>query len=81
MMKSLKIGTSARSKHFWIFWQENNFILGLFRIPDAEAKKPDDWDETAPEKIPDESAKKPDDWIEEETEYVPDEKAVKPEDW
>lgn len=53
----------------------------ILRIPDSNAKKPEDWDEDAPEKIEDVNALKPNDWLEDEAEFVPDEKAQKPTDW
>jgi calnexin len=31
----------------------------MFRIPDPNAKKPDDWDENEPPEIPDPDDKKP----------------------
>ncbi|RKF78734.1 Calnexin-like protein [Golovinomyces cichoracearum] len=51
------------------------------RIPDPDAKKPDDWDEDAPYEIVDESATKPEDWLEDEPLNIPDPQAEKPEDW
>ncbi|KAG5455471.1 MAG: Calreticulin family-domain-containing protein, partial [Olpidium bornovanus] len=51
------------------------------KIPDPDAKKPDDWDEDEPFEILDVDAKKPDDWYEDETETIPDPDAVKPHDW
>lgn len=51
------------------------------RIPDPEAKKPEDWDEEAPFEIVDEEATKPEDWLEDEPLVVPDPEAQKPEDW
>jgi hypothetical protein len=51
------------------------------KIADPEAKKPDDWNEDAPEYIPDEDAKKPEDWNDNEPEQIADPDATKPEDW
>ena len=51
------------------------------RIPDPDAEKPEDWDETEPEMIADESATIPDGWLEEEEELVPDPDAEKQADW
>lgn len=51
------------------------------RIPDPEAKKPEDWDEDAPYEIVDEDAKKPDDWLDNEPTVIPDPEAQKPDDW
>ncbi|KAI6717102.1 hypothetical protein PZA11_001659 [Diplocarpon coronariae] len=51
------------------------------RIPDPEAKKPDDHDEDAPFEIVDEDATKPEDWLDNEPLTIPDPEAVKPEDW
>ena len=51
------------------------------RIPDPDAEKPEDWDESEPEMIPDEDAAMPDGWLEEEDELVPDPDADKPADW
>lgn len=51
------------------------------KIPDAEATKPDDWDEDAPEEIPDEDAKMPEGWLEDEELQVRDPAATKPDEW
>ncbi|TWU74466.1 hypothetical protein ED733_004875 [Metarhizium rileyi] len=51
------------------------------RIPDPEAKKPEEWDEDAPFEIVDEEATIPEDWLEKEPITVPDPEAQKPEDW
>jgi len=51
------------------------------RIPDPEAKKPEDWDEDAPFEIVDEEATKPEDWLENEPLSIPDPDSQKPEDW
>ncbi|KAJ3216565.1 hypothetical protein HK099_005822 [Clydaea vesicula] len=51
------------------------------KIPDENAKKPDDWDEDAPMEIPDEDATKPSDWLDNEPSSIPDPDAEKPEDW
>jgi len=59
----------------WIASQTQN------RIPDPEAVKPDDWDESEPEEIPDPEAVKPDDWLDHEPKFIPDPNASKPEDW
>ena len=53
----------------------------MCRIPDPDARKPDDWDEEAPEYIVDEDATMPTGWLEDEEELVPDPDADKPEDW
>ncbi|CAL1545287.1 unnamed protein product [Lymnaea stagnalis] len=50
-------------------------------IPDADAKKPDDWDESEPATIIDEDAVRPDGWLEDEEVYTPDPTAIKPGDW
>jgi hypothetical protein len=42
------------------------------KIPDPEATKPEDWDETAPRQIPDLAAEKPDGWLDDEPDMVPD---------
>ena len=42
------------------------------RIPDADAKKPDDWDEDAPYEILDEEAQKPEGWLDDEPLSTPD---------
>merc|ERR1712198_476438 len=51
------------------------------KIPDPEATKPDDWDESAPKQILDEDAVKPSDWLDEEPDMIPDPEAEKPDDW
>ncbi|KAL1130021.1 hypothetical protein AAG570_012964 [Ranatra chinensis] len=51
------------------------------KIMSTTAVKPDDWDESAPEKIPDLSVKMPDGWLENEPTHVPDPLAEKPSDW
>ncbi|EZF33950.1 hypothetical protein H101_02494 [Trichophyton interdigitale H6] len=51
------------------------------KIPDPEAKKPEDWDEDAPFEIVDTEATKPADWLDDEPTTIPDPEAVKPEDW
>jgi len=50
-------------------------------IVDVNAKKPDDWDETAPEFIVDLDAVKPEGWLDDEPEMIHDPKAIKPDDW
>lgn len=52
-------------------------FLPAKKIPDPEAKKPDDWDER--EKIDDPEDKKPEDW--DKAEHIPDPDAKKPDDW
>ncbi|RUS71970.1 hypothetical protein EGW08_020263 [Elysia chlorotica] len=47
------------------------------KIPDPEAKKPDDWDER--EQIDDPEDSKPEDW--DKPEHIPDPEAKKPDDW
>eukprot|EP01113_Clastostelium_recurvatum_P043801 TRINITY_DN7304_c0_g1_i1.p1 TRINITY_DN7304_c0_g1~~TRINITY_DN7304_c0_g1_i1.p1 ORF type:complete len:547 (+),score=177.20 TRINITY_DN7304_c0_g1_i1:44-1642(+) len=51
------------------------------RIPDVDATKPDDWDESEPTTIPDASATKPSDWNEDEPEFIPDPENARPEGW
>ncbi len=51
------------------------------QIPDPNAVKPADWDETVPEFIDDPSVRKPSDWDEAAPEYVQDPNAVRPADW
>ncbi|KAJ9062735.1 hypothetical protein DSO57_1007646 [Entomophthora muscae] len=55
--------------------------VDVARIPDPEATKPEDWDESQPRQIPDETAVKPEDWLDNEPLEIPDPKSVKPEDW
>jgi len=50
-------------------------------IDDADAKKPEDWDESQLKEILDEDATKPEDWLEEEEPLIPDINAEKPQDW
>jgi calnexin len=51
-------------------------------MPDPDAVKPDDWDETEPEYIPDpEKIDPPAGWLPNEPKYVPDPNAVKSDDW
>ena len=47
-------------------------INAMFRIPDPEASKPDDWDEDAPREILDEEAEKPEGWLDDEPEEIDD---------
>ncbi|KAI8773779.1 calreticulin-like [Biomphalaria glabrata] len=47
------------------------------KIPDPDAKKPEDWDDN--EKIDDPNDTKPEDW--DKPEHIPDPEAKKPEDW
>ena len=51
------------------------------KIPDPEASKPEDWDESAPQKIVDDSAEKPSGWLDDEPDMIADPDAVRPEDW
>jgi hypothetical protein len=51
------------------------------KIPDPNAVKPSDWDETVAEFIDDPEALRPEDWDESASEYIKDPTAVKPEDW
>lgn len=51
------------------------------KIPDPDAVKPDDWDETLPATIIDEDDVKPDTWLDDEPLEIPDPEAIKPEDW
>lgn len=64
-------------KKFEPFWHQETNIF-LFIIIDAEAEKPDDWDEEP--LIPDPNDKKPDDWVD-VPRTIPDPKAEKPDDW
>ena len=52
-------------------------LLPPKKIPDPEAKKPEDWDDRAT--IPDPDDKKPEDW--DQPEHIPDPEATKPDDW
>lgn len=52
-------------------------FLAPKKIPDPDAKKPEDWDEN--EKIDDPEDSKPEDW--DKPENIPDPDAKKPEDW
>ncbi|KAK6924593.1 Calreticulin/calnexin [Dillenia turbinata] len=54
-------------------------IIPAKTIPDADDKKPEDWDERA--RIPDPDAVKPDDWDEDAPMEIEDEGAVKPDGW
>lgn len=57
-------------------------IYCLCRIPDPEAKKPEDWDENEPQYIADPEAKKPEGWLEDEPPRIPHpEHGKQPEDW
>lgn len=47
-------------------------VFSFVRIPDPEAKKPDDWDEDAPREIPDEEAQKPEGWLDDEPDEIDD---------
>lgn len=51
------------------------------KIPDPKAKKPEDWDESAPMYIDDMNATMPEDWLVNEPLNVDDPEAKKPEDW
>ena len=42
------------------------------RIPDADATKPDDWDEDAPYEILDDEVQKPEGWLDNEPLSIPD---------
>lgn len=57
--------------------EEDWDFLAPKKIPDPEAKKPEDWDDRA--KIDDPEATKPEDW--DKPEYISDPDASKPEDW
>ncbi|KAF6748416.1 Calreticulin family-domain-containing protein [Ephemerocybe angulata] len=50
------------------------------KIPDPDAKKPEEWDEDAPYEIKDEEAVKPEGWLDDEPSTVPDPDATKPEE-
>ncbi|GFN79069.1 calreticulin [Plakobranchus ocellatus] len=52
-------------------------FLAPKKIPDPDAKKPDDWDER--EQIDDPEDSKPEDW--DKPEHIPDPEAKKPDDW
>jgi len=51
------------------------------KIPDADAVKPDDWDETAPATIVDVNDVKSDTWLDDEPLEIPNPDASKPTDW
>ena len=51
------------------------------KIPDPEAVKPEDWDESAPKQIEDPDAVKPEGWLDGEDPTVPDVMADRPPDW
>lgn len=57
--------------------EEDWDFLPAKKIPDPDAKKPDDWDEN--EKIDDPADTKPEDW--DKPEHIPDPDAKKPDDW
>ena len=42
------------------------------RMTDADATKPDDWDEDAPRQIEDDDAEKPDGWLDDEPAEIDD---------
>ena len=44
----------------------------LCRMLDADATKPDDWDEDAPRQIEDDDAEKPDGWLDDEPAEIDD---------
>jgi len=50
-------------------------------ITDADATKPDDWDESAPFEIEDDEAEMPEGWLVDEPATIPDPDAEKPEEW
>lgn len=50
-------------------------------LPDPNAKKPDDWDESAPATLPDPDAEKPEGWLDNAPEQIPDPTARRPDDW
>lgn len=66
----------SQSDTFYVFVQDERE-----KIPDPEASKPEDWDESAPQKILDESAEKPSGWLDDEPDMIADPDAVRPEDW
>lgn len=51
------------------------------KIPDPDAKKPDEWNEDEPPQIPDPKASKPEGWLDEVDEMISDPNAKKPADW
>merc|ERR1712054_187834 len=55
--------------------------VDLETMVDPEATKPDDWDESEPEKIENMDAVKPSGWLDHEPEMIPDPEAVKPSEW
>ena len=57
--------------------EEDWDFLAPKRIPDPNAKKPEDWEDE--EKIDDPSDSKPEDW--DKPEFIPDPEAKKPDDW
>lgn len=57
--------------------EEDWSFLAPKRIPDPNAKKPEDWEDN--EKIDDPEDKKPEDW--DKPEFIPDPEAKKPDDW
>lgn len=57
--------------------EEDWAFLAPKRIPDPDAKKPDDWEDN--EKIDDPEDKKPEDW--DKPEFISDPDAKKPDDW
>ncbi|GAB5368662.1 hypothetical protein AAMO2058_001338900 [Amorphochlora amoebiformis] len=50
-------------------------------IPDPDAEKPKDWDETQSQMIPDPKATKPEGWVDDAALQIPDPGAVRPADW
>lgn len=53
-------------------WQQITLCSCVYRIPDPEASKPDDWDEDAPREVVDEDAEKPEGWLDDEPEEIDD---------
>ena len=51
------------------------------KMADPEAKKPEDWDENAPQQIEDADAKMPAEWDEAAEKKISDPSATKPDDW
>ncbi|XP_065073374.1 calnexin-like isoform X2 [Ochlerotatus camptorhynchus] len=51
------------------------------KIPDPDAKKPNDWNEDEPPQIPDPNTSKPEGWLDNVEEMISDPNAEKPVDW
>ena len=55
--------------------------VDVAKIPDPDASKPEDWDESEPMMVVDPSASKPATWYDDEPALVADKTAQKPGDW